>query len=171
VHYERLGEDGLPSHNDVTVIYIPDLSQVVPLLEDWQLRWTSWKQSKLELEAIAKGEKDGKPLEKKPDVMEVEGNGTKDAEELSTPVECETLQDDNKDKAVEEKLDLKPEELLGKGKATEVSKDIVVRPEDLPQQPGLFLTTKRTKSTKVLHGGPSCTPQYKSVYRSSLDIV
>ncbi|CAM6124426.1 unnamed protein product [Calypogeia fissa] len=151
VHYERLGEDGLPSHNDVTVIFIPDLSQVLPLLEDWQLRWTQWKQLKFDREASAKGEKEPKPAEKKPDAMEVDGNGTKDVEEILVPVDGETEnKDDNKDHVLEDKGDTRSEDVDGKGKTTEVGKDIALKPEeDLPQQPGLLLTTKRTKTTKM----------------------
>lgn len=87
-------------------------------------------------------------------------------EELLAPVDGEAEnKDDKNDKVLEDKEDSKPEEVEGKGKTTEASQDIVLKPEeDLPQQPGLLLTTKRTKTTKVLHCCPHVCPAFLTTF-------
>ncbi|PKI36802.1 hypothetical protein CRG98_042751 [Punica granatum] len=36
IHYERIGKDGLFSHKEVTVIFVPDLSDCLPSVESWR---------------------------------------------------------------------------------------------------------------------------------------
>ncbi|KAL9261929.1 SHORT ROOT IN SALT MEDIUM 1-like protein, partial [Drosera capensis] len=36
IHYDRIGEDGLFSHKEVTVLFVPDLSNCLPSLDAWK---------------------------------------------------------------------------------------------------------------------------------------
>lgn len=39
IHYDRIGEDGLFSHKEITVIFVPDLSECLPSLDTWRSQW------------------------------------------------------------------------------------------------------------------------------------
>ncbi|KAM3281407.1 protein SHORT ROOT IN SALT MEDIUM 1 [Capsicum chacoense] len=52
IHYERVGKDGLFSHKEVTVYFVPDLSECLPSLESWREHWSTKKK------AIAEREKE-----------------------------------------------------------------------------------------------------------------
>lgn len=43
IHYDRVGEDGLFSHKEVTVLFVPDLSVCLPSLDAWREQWLSHK--------------------------------------------------------------------------------------------------------------------------------
>lgn len=45
IHYERVGKDGLSSHREVTVLYVPDISECLPSLELWRDQWISHKKA------------------------------------------------------------------------------------------------------------------------------
>lgn len=59
VHYERQGENGLPSLKEITVMFLPSISDIIPSTEVWQARWRARQQAKLESEAAAKKTKVG----------------------------------------------------------------------------------------------------------------
>ncbi|KAK4758838.1 hypothetical protein SAY87_020139 [Trapa incisa] len=50
IHYERIGKDGLFSHKEVTVIFVPDLSDCLPSLESWHEKWLAHKNALVERE-------------------------------------------------------------------------------------------------------------------------
>ncbi|KAF4396755.1 hypothetical protein F8388_004723 [Cannabis sativa] len=39
IHYDRIGKDGLFSHKEVTVLFLPDLSECLPSLDAWREQW------------------------------------------------------------------------------------------------------------------------------------
>ena len=39
IHYDRLGKDGLFSHKEVTVLFVPDFSECLPSLDSWRDQW------------------------------------------------------------------------------------------------------------------------------------
>lgn len=43
IHYERVGKDGRFSHKEVTVYFVPDLSECLPSLESWREHWFTKK--------------------------------------------------------------------------------------------------------------------------------
>lgn len=45
IHYDRIGKDGLFSHREVTVLYVPDISDCLPSLESWRDQWISHKRA------------------------------------------------------------------------------------------------------------------------------
>lgn len=59
VHYDRIGKDGLPSHKEITAIFLPDISSCLPSLESWKTQYFQQKKVRLEREreAAAKREK------------------------------------------------------------------------------------------------------------------
>lgn len=50
IHYDRIGKDGLFNHREVTVLYVPDLSDCLPSLEIWREQWLAHKKEVAERE-------------------------------------------------------------------------------------------------------------------------
>lgn len=50
IHYERVGKDGRFSHKEVTVYFVPDLSECLPSLESWREQWFTQKKAIAEKE-------------------------------------------------------------------------------------------------------------------------
>lgn len=50
IHYDRIGKDGLFSHREVTVIFVPDLSDCLPSLNVWREQWLAHKKDVAERE-------------------------------------------------------------------------------------------------------------------------
>jgi hypothetical protein len=45
IHYDRFGKDGLFSHREVSVLFVPDLSECLPSLDAWRDQWLAHKRS------------------------------------------------------------------------------------------------------------------------------
>ncbi|GFS39133.1 ATP/GTP-binding protein family [Actinidia rufa] len=45
IHYDRVGKDGMFSHKEVTVLYVPDLADCLPSLEAWRDQWLAHKKA------------------------------------------------------------------------------------------------------------------------------
>ncbi|KAL8201392.1 hypothetical protein R6Q57_012731 [Mikania cordata] len=52
VHYDRIGNDGLFSHKEITVLYIPDLSDSLPSIDAWRDQWLAHKKAIAERECL-----------------------------------------------------------------------------------------------------------------------
>ncbi|RZC24418.1 protein SHORT ROOT IN SALT MEDIUM 1-like [Glycine soja] len=50
IHYDRIGKDGFFSHKEITVLYVPDLSDCLPSLDEWREKWLAHKKSVAERE-------------------------------------------------------------------------------------------------------------------------
>lgn len=50
IHYDRVGKDGLFSHKEVTVLFVPDLSECLPSLDAWRAQWLAHKKAIAERE-------------------------------------------------------------------------------------------------------------------------
>ncbi|CAI9272666.1 unnamed protein product [Lactuca saligna] len=66
IHYDRVKKDGIFSHKEVTVLYVPDLSDCLPSTYAWRDQWLSHKKAIVEREhryalkrEIARGKKEG----------------------------------------------------------------------------------------------------------------
>ncbi|XP_023769334.1 protein SHORT ROOT IN SALT MEDIUM 1 isoform X1 [Lactuca sativa] len=66
IHYDRVKKDGIFSHKEVTVLYVPDLSDCLPSADAWRDQWLSHKKAIAEREhqhalkrEIARGKKEG----------------------------------------------------------------------------------------------------------------
>lgn len=53
IHYDRVGKDGFFSHKEVTVFYVPNLSECLPSLDQWRGQWLTHKE-KTEREEVSK---------------------------------------------------------------------------------------------------------------------
>ncbi|MQM13546.1 hypothetical protein Taro_046470 [Colocasia esculenta] len=53
IHYDRVGEDGLFSHKEITIIYLPNLSNCLPALDLWRTQWLEHKRMTAEKEQLA----------------------------------------------------------------------------------------------------------------------
>lgn len=52
IHYDRIGSDGLFSHKEVTVLYVPDLSGCLPSIDAWRNQWLAHKKAVAERERL-----------------------------------------------------------------------------------------------------------------------
>ncbi|XP_027085808.2 protein SHORT ROOT IN SALT MEDIUM 1-like isoform X2 [Coffea arabica] len=52
IHYDRVGRDGIFSHKEVTVLYVPDLSECLPSLDAWRDQWLAHKKTFFEREQL-----------------------------------------------------------------------------------------------------------------------
>ncbi|XP_010666964.2 protein SHORT ROOT IN SALT MEDIUM 1 isoform X3 [Beta vulgaris subsp. vulgaris] len=50
IHYDRVGKDGFFSHREVTVFFVPDLSDCLPSLNAWREQWLAHKKAVAERE-------------------------------------------------------------------------------------------------------------------------
>ncbi|KAK7274864.1 hypothetical protein RIF29_15964 [Crotalaria pallida] len=50
IHYDRIGKDGFFSHKEITVLYVPNLSDCLPALEEWCNQWLAHKKAVAERE-------------------------------------------------------------------------------------------------------------------------
>lgn len=50
IHYDRVGKDGLFSHKEVTVLFVPDLSECLPSLDEWRAQWLAHRKAVSERE-------------------------------------------------------------------------------------------------------------------------
>lgn len=58
VHYNRIGKDGLFSHKEITVLFVPNLSECVPSVDLWKNTWIAYRKSKADRDKlIIKNEK------------------------------------------------------------------------------------------------------------------
>nr|XP_024373654.1 uncharacterized protein LOC112281406 isoform X1 [Physcomitrium patens]PNR55140.1 hypothetical protein PHYPA_006034 [Physcomitrium patens] len=147
VHYERLGENGLPSHKEITVMFLPTIS-CISSGEVWQAQWKARQQAKLESDAAAKKTKVNNEDASEKISKEGESNGDKEVKEVVGVNEEESVSEvktDNLDK-LDENQD-KPENDPGKV-VPEKNKELLITLEEIPA-PGLVLTTKRSKSFKM----------------------
>ncbi|KAK9076282.1 hypothetical protein SSX86_004615 [Deinandra increscens subsp. villosa] len=52
IHYDRIGKDGFFSHKEITVLYIPDLSDCLPSIDAWRDQWLAHKKAVAERERL-----------------------------------------------------------------------------------------------------------------------
>ncbi|CAA6665213.1 unnamed protein product [Spirodela intermedia] len=57
IHYDRIGKDGLLSHKEITVLYLPDLSNCLPSIDQWRSQWLAHKMMVAEKEQFAEKQK------------------------------------------------------------------------------------------------------------------
>ncbi|KAF2290076.1 hypothetical protein GH714_001773 [Hevea brasiliensis] len=50
IHYDRFGKDGFFSHREITVLFVPDLSDCLPSLDAWRDQWLAHKKAVAERE-------------------------------------------------------------------------------------------------------------------------
>ncbi|TVU07901.1 hypothetical protein EJB05_41277, partial [Eragrostis curvula] len=52
VHYNRIGKDGLFSHKEITVLFVPNLSECLPSVDVWKNNWITYRKAKAERELL-----------------------------------------------------------------------------------------------------------------------
>ncbi|KAG5531791.1 hypothetical protein RHGRI_026421 [Rhododendron griersonianum] len=77
IHYDRVGKDGLFSHKEVTVLYVPDLSDCLPSIETWREQWLAHKKAVAERRRLLEVKKE-KSTEKKEAPKDKEGDSSKE---------------------------------------------------------------------------------------------
>ena len=45
IHYNRVGKDGLFSHKEITVLFVPDLSECLPSFDAWRAQWLAHRKA------------------------------------------------------------------------------------------------------------------------------
>ncbi|KAK6913159.1 DBC1/CARP1 catalytically inactive NUDIX hydrolase domain [Dillenia turbinata] len=81
IHYDRVGKDGLFSHKEVTVLFVPDLSECLPSFEKWRDEWLAFKKaiSEREHQLFLKRER---ARQRKEEVKDKETDPLKDKEKV-----------------------------------------------------------------------------------------
>uniref|UniRef100_A0ACD5X352 Uncharacterized protein n=1 Tax=Avena sativa TaxID=4498 RepID=A0ACD5X352_AVESA len=52
VHYNRIGKDGLFSHKEITVLFVPNLSECVPSVDSWKNTWIAYRKLKADRDKL-----------------------------------------------------------------------------------------------------------------------
>lgn len=52
IHYNRVGKDGLFGHKEITVLFVPNLSECLPSVDLWKKNWTAYRKSRTEKEQL-----------------------------------------------------------------------------------------------------------------------
>nr|XP_043606626.1 protein SHORT ROOT IN SALT MEDIUM 1-like isoform X2 [Erigeron canadensis] len=155
-HYDRVGKDGLFSHKEVTVLYIPDLSDCLPSIDAWRAQWYAHKKSIEERERLhaLKREK----LREKEDLKEKEAGTTKILKKVEKTEKKKetgsTSEVNDKEKAG---IESKAKE-VGKGKAG--TKD---RAKEAGKEEGNILNEKKAGLETVDEGNSSGKKTQKEV--------
>ncbi|AQK82538.1 ATP/GTP-binding protein family [Zea mays] len=96
VHYNRIGKDGLFSHKEITVLFVPNLLECLPSVDIWKNNWILYKKSKAEREQLTVKKSPGDPKEQ----MQGELNDGKnlDADQLKeADVGCSDMKNEKDD--------------------------------------------------------------------------
>ncbi|KAL8053160.1 hypothetical protein ABFX02_05G053200 [Erythranthe guttata] len=130
IHYERVGKDGLFSHKEVTVLYVPDLADCLPSLDSWRDQWLNHKKAVSERERlqslkkeITGGKKESPKDKKKPEHLK-DSMTKKDLEKKRDPLSSGQPEDDSKKEKDTNKIEgnIVSEEGNKKDKAVEIKK-------------------------------------------------
>ncbi|XAR53200.1 hypothetical protein NMG60_11021653 [Bertholletia excelsa] len=128
IHYDRIGKDGLFSHKEVTVLYVPDLSDCLPPLDAWRDQWFAHKKAVADREHRLALKKE-KPKEKK--------EGSKDKEiGSSKEVKREEKSEKNLDSSSGQAVDVSIKQKDGHGQkanAADGDENIRVEKKDVVQ--------------------------------------
>ncbi|CAI0402173.1 unnamed protein product [Linum tenue] len=114
IHYDRFGKDGTFSHKEVTVLFVPDLSECLPSIDTWRNQWLAHKKAvaERERELSLRKERTG---EKKEGSKDKGQDSAKDTKKVTKPDAVKTSAaassankrekdgNDSKDKMVAEK--------------------------------------------------------------------
>ncbi|KAH0899454.1 hypothetical protein HID58_049022 [Brassica napus] len=84
IHYDRVGTDGVSSFREITVLFVPDLSECIPSFDAWKTRWVAHKKALAERDRLLSQE-----INK--DV--IVGKGSNDAGEVAKDAEKKTSGD------------------------------------------------------------------------------
>ncbi|XP_058777326.1 protein SHORT ROOT IN SALT MEDIUM 1 isoform X1 [Vicia villosa] len=100
IHYDRIGKDGFFSHKEITVLYVPDLSDCLPSLDEWRDKWLAHKK------AVAERERQIS-LKKEKSRVNKESNGKRKESSASGKSDVKKKEKDNS--AVKDVSEKKPE--------------------------------------------------------------
>lgn len=148
IHYERAAEDGSTDHNEVTAIFVPDVSEAAPTLAAWK--------ELLAQRAFAQKEVEKKELvdaANKENATKSEVHKENQIEEEKKAADKEEQEEKGTEGPSTQKEGVKDE--LVKGKDTDSVKEQATEGviEELEQPdltwPGLLLKTKKTKASKM----------------------
>ena len=45
IHYDRVGTDGVSIFKEITVLFVPDLSECLPSFDAWKTQWLAHKKA------------------------------------------------------------------------------------------------------------------------------
>ncbi|MED6148926.1 hypothetical protein PIB30_057587 [Stylosanthes scabra] len=114
IHYDRLGKDGFFSHKEITVLYVPNLSDCLPKLNEWREHWLAHKKAVAERArqlALRKEARDSKEAskdksdKKKESASSAQSGDVKKKEKDSKDVKVETEETPVVDKSKTAKQD------------------------------------------------------------------
>ncbi|KAI3516880.1 hypothetical protein L1887_16006 [Cichorium endivia] len=115
IHYDRVRKDGIFSHKEVTVLFVPDLSDCLPSLDSWRDQWLAHKNKDFK--------KDAKP--EKMEVSESAESASKLTEKSKDKVKEPEKEPDQVNPVIEKKNGVEIDvETTGSGKKKIIKKVI-----------------------------------------------
>ncbi|CAF1919926.1 BnaC02g34850D [Brassica napus] len=98
IHYDRVGTDGVSSFREITILFVPDLSECLPSFDAWKPQWLAHKKVLAERDRLLS-------QEIKKDV--IVGKGSNDAGEVAKDAEKKTSGDPSNAQATRTKKTVK----------------------------------------------------------------
>jgi len=159
VHYNRIGKDGLFSHKEITVLFVPNLSECLPSVDIWKNNWILYKKSKAEREELTV-KKEKSPGDSK-EQMQVSGELNKgkslDADQLKEGgVGCSDMKNEKCD------ADIKQQGNDGDSK---------VKVEEPVQKMGEDVEVKTTGDSSIDHAAGDKKPTKKKIIKKVVKVV
>ncbi|OIT05507.1 hypothetical protein A4A49_49077 [Nicotiana attenuata] len=141
IHYERVGKDGLFSHKEVTVYFVPDLSECLPSLESWRELWFTQKKAiaEREKELALRKEKSGEKESQK-DAK----RGPKSGKNCASGQSAEAIKEENDGKLKENTADKDG----SKKKSGESKQALEKEGNDIPELTAVSAATQTDGSAK-----------------------
>jgi len=158
VHYNRIGKDGLFSHKEITVLFVPNLLECLPSVDIWKNNWIAYKKSKAEREQLTmkKEKSPGESKEQKQGELNkgksIDGGLLKEGDVGTS---------DTKNDKVDADMDQKDMDVEGK----------VDKVEEPTEKMGGDVEAKTTEGSSVGHAAGDKKPIKKKVIKKVMKVV
>uniref|UniRef100_A0A7N0UJN5 EF-hand domain-containing protein n=1 Tax=Kalanchoe fedtschenkoi TaxID=63787 RepID=A0A7N0UJN5_KALFE len=98
IHYDRIGKDGLFSHKEVTVLFVPDLSECLPSFDAWKTQWLEHRRAVADRERLNDLKREKEEPKEEPRVEKAANNSAKKEGKKSESDESDSKGDKKVDK-------------------------------------------------------------------------
>ncbi|XP_062229048.1 protein SHORT ROOT IN SALT MEDIUM 1-like isoform X2 [Phragmites australis] len=158
VHYNRIGKDGLFSHKEITVLFVPNLSECLPSVDLWKNNWIAYRKSKAEREqlTVKKENSPGDPKDQKQGELN-QGKSTDAAHSKEGDIDCSDVKNEKVD------ADMDQQGKDGEGKVDKV--------EEVVEKMGGDVEGKTTGVTSVDYVVEDKKPTKKKVIKKVMKVV
>jgi hypothetical protein len=157
IHYDRVGTDGVFSYKEITVLFVPDLSECLPSFDVWRTQWLAHRKALTERDRLLS-------QEVKKDTVEV----TKDAEKKS-PGDTSGTPTTGTKKTVKKIIKRVVKRPVNDGKATgmkgeksDVPEHVAIPETTVPKEESTGTSSNKKIVKKVAETGDTSDPSAKA---------